>query len=124
MSGAEGGEADADPPLRHTTLGKSANNDFSDRREAEMGTEQVATGRKINIEGHSIEFYEKSGKWLVRHNGQEKGEAKPVNVDLSITLDTGLKVTPRFKMGCFLVYQHNPTCASYWNGSSWVQYCW
>lgn len=91
-----------------------------------MESQQVARGGKITVEGHTIEFYQDgNNKWVVKHNGKEVGEATPVEIDLVVTLPNKTRVTPRFiASNGFLVYKYDPTCASYWNGAGWIQYCW
>jgi len=83
-------------------------------------------GGKIAIDNQVIEFSEVSkGKWVVKHNGVDKGVAKEVGkADLNVTLPDGKMVTQKDVKDVFIVYRVNPTCAAYWNGASWIRYCW
>jgi hypothetical protein len=82
----------------------------------------------IAIDNQTIEFSQTQvdkSKWEVKHNGVAKGFAKEVgNADLIVTLPDGKRATQWQLKNVFIVYKVNPTCAAYWNGSSWIQYCW
>ena len=87
-------------------------------------------GGKIAVDNQIIEFSQSqvdNSKWDVKHNGVAKGVAKEVGkADLIVTLPDGTRAIQddsKIK-NIFIVYRVNPTCVAYWNGQSWIQYCW
>lgn len=124
----------------NTRRGVSRSHGFSDGRGDVMrkmafavglmllfATTALAAG-KIAVDNQIIEFSQSQvdrSKWEVKHNGVAKGFAKEVgNADLIVTLPDGKRATQWQLKNVFIVYQVNPTCAAYWTGASWVQYCW
>lgn len=92
-----------------------------------FATTALAAG-KIAVDNQIIEFSQSqvdSSRWEVKQNGVAKGFAREVgNADLIVTLPDGKRATQWQLRNVFIVYQVNPTCAAYWTGASWVQYCW
>lgn len=86
-------------------------------------------GKKITLDGNTIEFVEEkpgNGKWIVKHNGQDKGSAMKVKLTLTVTSSDGIPYILKPTSGTpgpFLIYQNSPTCFTYWDGQSWNRYC-
>lgn len=84
-------------------------------------------GKKITLDGDTIEFVEDNpGKWIVKHNGQDKGSATKVNLTLTVTSSDGIPYNLKPTSGTpgpFLIYQNSPTCVTWWDGHSWNRYC-
>jgi hypothetical protein len=88
----------------------------------------TALAEVIAIDNQTIEFSPDPAdrnRTVVKHNGVDKGVAREVkNADLIVTLPDGKRATQWQLRNVVIVYKVNPTCATHWNGQSWVQYCW
>jgi len=87
----------------------------------------TALAARIAVDNEVIEFSQDQvdkNKTVVKHNGVERGAREVKNADLIVTLPDGTRATQWQLKDVIIVYQVNPKCATYWNGQSWVQYCW